>query len=103
MSIMAFGLTLVIQGGRYYHPLSENYDFSGTEPLLNLRPVCKLGFVRCGPGEKNQSSLSFSVEAWRPDEVRVHLFPNSENEIFIDFCRFSKIFRNFQKILRGPV
>ena len=53
--------------------------------------------------KKKQSALSFSVEAWRPDEVREHLFPNSEIEIFIDFCRFSKNFPNFQKILRGPV
>ena len=90
-------------GGRNYHPLSENRNFSATEPPLDLRPVCKLKFVRCGPGEKNQSALSFSVEAWRPDEVRKHLFPNSEIEIFIDFCRFSTNFTNFQKILRGPV
>ena len=67
-------------------PLSQNHDFSGTEPPLDLRPVCKLKFVRCGPGEKKQSALSFLVEAWRPDEVREHLFPNSEIEIFIDFC-----------------
>ena len=33
---------LIIQGGgRNYHPLSENRDFSGTEPLLDLRQVCK--------------------------------------------------------------
>ena len=40
-------------GGRNYHPLSENRDFSATEHPLDLRPVCKLKFVRCGPGEKN--------------------------------------------------
>ena len=53
----------------YYHPLSENRDFSGTKPPLDPRPVCKLKLVCCGPGEKKQSALSFSVEAWRPDEV----------------------------------
>ena len=41
--------------------LSENRDFSGTEPPLDLRPVCKFKFVHCGPVEKNQSDLSFSV------------------------------------------
>ena len=52
------------EGGRNYHPLSENRDFSATEPPLDLRPVCKLKFVRCGPGEKKeQKVLSFSVEA----------------------------------------
>ena len=25
-----------------YHPLSENCDFSKTEPPMDLRPVCKL-------------------------------------------------------------
>ena len=42
-------------------PLSENHDFSGTKPLLDLRPVCKFKFVRFGPEEKNQSDVSFSV------------------------------------------
>ena len=69
-----------------FYPLSENRDFSGTEPPLDLRPVCKFKFVRCSPGEKTQRALSFLVEAWRPIEVREHLFPNSEIEIFIDFC-----------------
>ena len=46
-------------GGRNYHPLSENRDFSGTEPPLDLRPVCKLKFVRCGPGEKKTERSIF--------------------------------------------
>ena len=56
----------------------ENRDFSGTEHPLDLRPVCKFEFVRCGPLEKKQSALSFSAELWWPDEVQEHLFPNSE-------------------------
>ena len=39
-------------GGHNHHPLSENQDFSITEPPLDLRPVCKFEFVRCGPVEK---------------------------------------------------
>ena len=55
-------LTLVIPGrGRNYYSLSENRDFSGTEPPLDLRPVCKFKFVHCGPVEKNQSDLFFWV------------------------------------------
>ena len=55
-------LTLLgMGGGAFRPPLLENCDFSGTEPPLDLRPVCKLKFVRCGPVEKNQSALSFSV------------------------------------------
>ena len=47
------------EGGRNYHPLSENCDFSGPEPPLDLRPVCKFKFVRCGAEENNQSALFF--------------------------------------------
>ena len=67
----------IVLKGRNYHPLLENLDFSGTEAPLDLRPVCKFKFVRCGPGEKNQSALSFLVEAWRPDETREHHFPQN--------------------------
>ena len=60
---------------------------------MDPRPVCKLEFVRCGPVEKKQSALSVSVLLWQPDEVREHVFPNSEIEIFDDFCGFlSKLF-----------
>ena len=93
-------LTLInIWGGRNHHPLSEDHYFYTIKHQVDLRPVCKLEFVHCGSGEKNQSPLSFSVEAWRPDEVWEHLFPKSEIDIFIDFCRFSTNFPNFQKIL----
>ena len=33
------------------------------------------------------------------DKVRKYLFPNSEIEIFIDFCRYSTNFPNFQNTL----
>ena len=48
-------------GGPFRPPLLENRDFSGTEPMLDLRPVCKFKFVLCGPVGKNQSALSFWV------------------------------------------
>ena len=89
-------------GGRQnYHPLSENRDLSRNEPPLDLRPVCKFKFVHCGPVEEKQSTLSFLVEAWQPNEVWEHLFPNSEIEIFIDFCLFLTNFLNFQKKSQG--
>ena len=72
--------------GRNYHPLSENRD---------LRPVCKLKFVRCGSVEKIQSALSFSDWFWRPDNVREHLFPNKKIEIFVNFRQISQIFNKF--------
>ena len=62
--------------------------------------VCKFKFVRCGPVKKNQSALSFSVESWRPDEVRERHFPNSKIEIFDYFHRFSTKFPIFKK--NGP-
>ena len=73
-------------GWRNYHPLLENCDFSGTEPPLDLRPVCKLKFVCCGPVERKQSALSFLV--LRPDKVQEHPAPNCEIEIFVDFDKF---------------
>ena len=82
--------------GAFYAPP----DFSRTEPLMDLRPVCKFKFVHCGPVEKKQIALSFLVKSWRLNEVQEHLFPTSEIEIFKDF---SKKFNNFQKILRGRV
>ena len=83
-------------GGRTYHPLSEN-----PEPLLDLRPVSTLKFVRCGPVEKDQNALSASVWSWQPDKVREYLFTNSKIEIFDDFCGFSSKFPNFQKKFSG--
>ena len=46
----------------------------------------------CDPVEEKQSALAFSVKSWQPDEVRKHLFPNSEIEIFDDLQRLSTKF-----------
>ena len=35
--------------------------FLRNQPPLDLRPVCKFKFVRCGPVEKKQCALSLSV------------------------------------------
>ena len=60
--------------------------FSTTVYPVDLRPVCKLEFVHCGPVEKKQSALSASVQLWRSEKVRGHTFPNhhprSENHNF---------------------
>ena len=97
-------LNLSYPGGVVIIILCREIEFSfKIEPKLDIRPVCKFKFVHCGPVEKNQSALSFSVEAWRPEKVRDHLFPNSEIEIFDNFQRFSTKFPNFHKILRGLV
>ena len=37
------------EGGGDHHPLLENSNFSGTEPPLDLKPVCIFKFVHCGP------------------------------------------------------
>ena len=49
----------IVLKGHNYHPLLENLDFFGTEPPLDLRPVCKFKFVRCGPGEKKTERSIF--------------------------------------------
>ena len=80
----------------YYHPLSENHDFSGTEPPLDLRPVCKLNFVRCGPGEKNRALylsrlkrgglMKFENTFFQIEKLRF-------SSIFVDFRQISRIFK----------
>ena len=45
----------------YSHLLLENRDISTTKHPVNLRPVCKLEFVHCGPVEKKQNALSVLV------------------------------------------
>ena len=42
-------------GGRNHHPMSENRNFAGTKPPLDLKPVCIFKFVRCGPVEKTEN------------------------------------------------
>ena len=47
------------EGGRNYHPLSENRDFSGTEPPLDLKPVCK--FPNSKIGDLQRFSKKFQI------------------------------------------
>ena len=71
--------------------LSENPEFSRTEHLLDLRPVCKFEFIHCGPVKNTGLYLSlFSRGAL-----------TFENSFFQTAkLRFSTI---FDKILRGRV
>ena len=48
--------------------LSENPEFSRTEHLLDLRPVCKFKFVICGPVENSdqQAGIWFGSVALSP-------------------------------------
>ena len=67
-----------------HHPLSENRDFSTTEHLVDLRPACKLEFVRTGPvEEKKQSPLSVLVQLRRSDKARGCLFPKKHIHRFV--------------------
>ena len=90
-------LTLIRRRGAKWPSLSENRDFSGPEPPLDLKPVCKFMFVRCGPVEKNQRALSVLVWSWWSDKVREHIFKKN-------YLRpFSTKWSIFQQILRGWV
>ena len=84
----------------YYHSLSENRDFSGTEPPLDLRPVFKLKFVRCGPGEKNRALHLSWFYCGGPTKLKNTFFQIAKLR-FLSI--FEKNFPNFQKNLRGPV
>ena len=48
----------------HHPPPSKNRVFSAPKHPLDLRPVCKLKFVRCGPVEKDQSTLSVLAYSW---------------------------------------
>ena len=76
-------------------PSSENRDFFANR--TSNGPVCKLKFFRWCPLKKKESALAVS------GKVQKDLFPNSEIEIFNDFCRFSSKLLIFQTILRGWV
>ena len=49
-------LSLLFRGRGRGESLSsvENPNFFGTELPLDLRPVCKFEFIRCGPVKKNR-------------------------------------------------
>ena len=49
-------------------------DFSGTEPPLDLRTVCKFKFVHCGPAEKKQSALFFRFNRGGPTKLENTFF-----------------------------
>ena len=53
-------LTLITMGGRNNHPLLENCYFSINKHQVDLRPVCKLKFVRSRQVKKRALSLSWS-------------------------------------------
>ena len=53
-------LILIIPGGAQLSSSVGNCDFSGTEPPLDLRPVCNLEFVHCGLVEKKNRALYLS-------------------------------------------
>ena len=53
-------------------PLSENRDLSGTEPPLDLRPVCKFKFVNFGPEEKTRALFCVSLIVAVRQSARTH-------------------------------
>ena len=60
LEIWQLDITLLVMGGPFQPPLSENRDFSGTEHPLDRRLVSEFKSVRCDPVEE-KSALSFSV------------------------------------------
>ena len=48
-------------GGHDHHPPSENRYLSAPKHLVDLRQVCKLEFICCGPVEQNQSAPSIRI------------------------------------------
>ena len=71
------------------HPLSKNRDFSASEHPVDLRPACKLEFVRVGPVKKSVFYLSWFN----------HGGPTKFENIVLQIAnlRFSTIFVDFHK------
>ena len=71
----------------------ENSVFSVTVHLVDLRPVCKLKFVRCGPVEKNPECsicLGLIMAVWQSS--RKHFSKKLFSSIFDQMINFSKKF-----------
>ena len=73
----------------YHHPSVEKPVFSATVHPVDLRPVCKFKFVRCGIVEKKQSTLS------PLNHGGLKKFDNSFFQIAN--LRFSMIFADFRE------
>ena len=79
--------------------LSKSCDFSGTEHPLDLRPVCKLKFVCCSPGEKKTRAFYLSrLKRGGPMKFENTFFQIAKlrfSSIFVDFRQISRIFKKF--------
>ena len=72
-----------------YHPLSENRDFSRTEPPFDLRPVCEFKFVNCGPVEKNRALYLSRFSRGGPTKsFRQKIFESQSLEFFAFTSKF---------------
>ena len=82
--------------GRNHHPLSENIDFDRTEHLLDLRPVCKLELVHCGPVVLYLSRFDRSD----PTKFENTFFQIAYFRILVIFAYFHQNYRIFKKFSR---
>ena len=90
-------LTLIVQGGGgNHHPLLETRDCSGTEHPLDLRPVCKVEFIRCL--ETNLGKLI----SLGPDLTLSALFYQGSPEISLAGSSFGSILGSMN-VQEGPL
>ena len=89
-------------GGCNHHPSSENCVFSATVHPVDLRQVCKLKFVRCGPKEKNRVLYSSRLNRGGPTKFKNSFFQIANLRFSTFLPIFDKIFE-FSKTLRGRV
>ena len=92
-------LTISCMGGPYRPPLSDNSDLIGTELLLDLRPVCKFQFVRCGPVEKNTTLYLSRFNSGGLTKFKNTFFQIAKLKFLMNFADFrqnSRIFKNSQ-------
>ena len=89
-------------GGCNHKPLSENCSFSITKPPLDLRPVCKFEFVRCGQVEKKaECSICLGLIMAVRQSSRTHFSQKLFSSIFYKMINSSKNSRGMSLKARG--
>ena len=76
----------------YHRPPLENPIFSTTVHPVDLRPVCKFDFVRCGPVEKNRALYLSRFDHGSPTKFEDTFF---KKIIFLHFRQNAQFLKKF--------
>ena len=91
-----------VGGWRNHHLLSENCDFSGTKPPLDLKPVCKLEFVRLGPIENPRVLYLYWFNLGGPTKIENTFFQIAKLRFLTIFDKITEFSKNSQGLSLKP-